>query len=106
MRATRLAFSALALAALCTTAPSGQAQPPSQNPPSAVGLVKKNRAPVSNDTLKVTLPKPQEIDLPRRRAMGQDFRGIGRRQVRQDDCRRLGRLGGQGPGEHVARHVV
>ncbi len=64
MRATRLAFSALALAALCTTAPSGQAQPPSQSPPSAVGLVKKNKAPVSSDTLKVTLPKPQEIDLP------------------------------------------
>ena len=50
--------------ALFATSPSGQAQPPSQTPPSAVGLVKKNRAPVSNDTLKVKLPKPQEVDLP------------------------------------------
>jgi predicted Zn-dependent peptidase len=63
MRATRLAFSAAAMLALFVTSPSGQAQPP-QNPPSAVGLVKKNRAPVSNDTLKVKLPKPQEADLP------------------------------------------
>ncbi len=41
------------------TAPGGQAQPPS-----SAGLVVKGKAPVSNDILKVTLPKPQEADLP------------------------------------------
>jgi len=40
-------------------APGGQAQPPS-----SAGLVVKGKAPVSNDILKVTLPKPQEADLP------------------------------------------
>ena len=40
-------------------APGGQAQPPS-----SAGLVVKGKAPVSNDVLKVTLPKPQEADLP------------------------------------------
>ena len=39
-------------------APGGQAQPPS-----SVGLVLKGKAPVSNDVLKVTLPKPQEANL-------------------------------------------
>ena len=41
------------------TAPGGQGQPPS-----SAGLVVKGKAPVSNDILKVTLPKPQEADLP------------------------------------------
>ena len=41
------------------TAPGGQAQPPS-----SAGLVVKGKAPVSNDILKVKLPKPQEADLP------------------------------------------
>lgn len=40
-------------------APGGQAQPPS-----SAGLVVKGKAPVSNDILKVKLPKPQEADLP------------------------------------------
>ena len=40
-------------------APGGQGQPPS-----SAGLVVKGKAPVSNDILKVTLPKPQEADLP------------------------------------------
>lgn len=33
-------------------------------PPSSAGLVIKGKAPVSNDVLKVTLPKPQKADLP------------------------------------------
>ena len=41
------------------SAPGGQAQPPS-----TTGVVVKGKAPVSNDVLKVTLPKPQEADLP------------------------------------------
>ena len=40
-------------------APGGQGQPPS-----SAGLVVKGKAPVSNDILKVKLPKPQEADLP------------------------------------------
>jgi zinc protease len=40
------------------TAPGGEAPPPS------AGLVVKGKAPVSNDILKVTLPKPQDADLP------------------------------------------
>ena len=40
-------------------APGGPAQPPS-----SAGLVIKGKAPVSNDLLKVTLPKPQQADLP------------------------------------------
>jgi len=35
-----------------------------QNPSTAPGTVLKNRAPVSNEILKVHLPKPQEADLP------------------------------------------
>ena len=41
------------------TAPGAPAQPPS-----SAGLVMKGKAPVSNDVLKVKLPKPQEADLP------------------------------------------
>jgi zinc protease len=33
-------------------------------PPSSAGLVIKGKAPVSNDVLKVTLPKPQQANLP------------------------------------------
>jgi zinc protease len=40
-------------------APGGQAQPQS-----SAGMVIKGKAPVSNEVLKVTLPKPQEADLP------------------------------------------
>jgi zinc protease len=42
------------------------AQPPmggGQNPSSAPGTILKNKAPVSKETLKVTLPKSQETDL-------------------------------------------
>jgi zinc protease len=54
-----------ALACGVVASVGGQAAPggPAQPPPSA-GLVLKGKAPVSNDILKVTLPKPQEADLP------------------------------------------
>ena len=51
----------IGLAAVVSAA--AQQQPP-QNPSTAPGTVLKNRAPVSNDVLKVHLPKPQEADLP------------------------------------------
>jgi zinc protease len=60
----RLAFAAIA-AALCfvaalaaQSAPGGQAQPPS-----TTGVVVKGKAPVSNEILKISLPKPQEAHL-------------------------------------------
>jgi zinc protease len=60
----RLALSAMAAWCLVSvitaqSAPGGQAQPPS-----TTGVVVKGKAPVSNEILKVTLPKPQEADLP------------------------------------------
>jgi zinc protease len=66
----RTAATTLALAALA--AGSGvwaeqgppAAQPPGGQPPTSVGMVKKGKAPVSNEVLKVKLPKPQEADLP------------------------------------------
>jgi zinc protease len=60
---TLLLAGALALGLVVSVA--GQIAPgaPGQPPPSA-GLVLKGKAPVSNDILKVTLPKPQEADLP------------------------------------------
>ena len=42
---------------------AAQQQAP-QNPSTAPGTILKNRAPVSNEVLKVHLPKPQEADLP------------------------------------------
>jgi len=40
-------------------------QPPAPNQPSPTqGVVKKGKVPVSNDILKVKLPKPSEVDLP------------------------------------------
>ena len=60
---TLLLAGALALGLVASVA--GQVAPggPGQ-PPSSAGLVLKGKAPVSNDILKVTLPKPQEADLP------------------------------------------
>ena len=60
---TLLLAGALALGLVVSVA--GQMAPggPGQ-PPSSAGLVLKGKAPVSNDILKVTLPKPQEADLP------------------------------------------
>ena len=50
--------------ALATTLSVAAQQQAPQNPSSAPGTVLKNRAPVSNEVLKVHLPKPQEADLP------------------------------------------
>jgi zinc protease len=60
---TRVAVPALALSLL---AQSAAAQAPAQTPPptKAAGTILKNRAPVSKEILKVTLPKPKEADLP------------------------------------------
>ena len=46
-----------------TLSVAAQQQAP-QNPSTAPGTILKNRAPVSNEVLKVHLPKPQEADLP------------------------------------------
>ena len=54
-----------AIAAGVATSVAGQMAPGGQRqPPSSAGLVIKGKAPVSNDVLKVKLPKPQEADLP------------------------------------------
>ena len=65
MNPTRTLTAAVALAALCALplvraaaqAPPGQASP-------SKGVVVKGKAPVSNEILKVKLPRPQEADLP------------------------------------------
>jgi zinc protease len=57
---------ALTFAAVSMLAAGAAAQPPTQGPPAstkAAGTVLKNRAPVSKEILKVTLPKPKESDL-------------------------------------------
>jgi len=56
---------AVVLIASAAAIVTGQMAPgaPGQ-PPSSAGLVIKGKAPVSNDVLKVTLPKPQKADLP------------------------------------------
>jgi zinc protease len=55
-----LLTAAVAIAAIA--APHAQA--PQDAPPSTAGMVVKGRAPVSDEVLKVKLPKPQEADLP------------------------------------------
>ena len=61
----RFAFSAIASASCIVAAIAAQSAPGGQaQPPSTTGVVVKGKAPVSNDLLKVTLPKPQEADLP------------------------------------------
>ena len=55
----------VALVAVCSLGVAAR-QPPmggQPNPSSAPGTILKNRAPVSKETLKVTLPKSQEADL-------------------------------------------
>jgi len=54
----------VAIAALTIAAPGAQAPAGGQQPPSTAGMVIKGKAPVSNEILKVKLPKPQEADLP------------------------------------------
>jgi predicted Zn-dependent peptidase len=53
----------IALAVIVAVAPSGRAQEPAAQP-STAGVVKKGKAPVSNEILKLTLPRPHEVDLP------------------------------------------
>ena len=62
MRRLVLALAALGLcgAVVAAQQTATQGQPPTK----AAGTVLKNRAPVSKDILKVTLPRPQEADLP------------------------------------------
>ncbi len=47
------------LAQVATQGPAGQMQPPSSK-----GVVIKGKAPVSNEILKITLPRPKQADLP------------------------------------------
>jgi zinc protease len=61
----RTAAAAAAIAALCAGASARAEQgPPGGQPPSSVGMIKKGKAPVSNEVLKVKLPRPQVADLP------------------------------------------
>ena len=56
----------VALVGACSLSLAAQAPPMGagqQNPSTAPGTILKNKAPVSKETLKVTLPKPQEADL-------------------------------------------
>ena len=70
MNATRTLAAAVAFAAIgalppvraAAQMPAGQS-PSAQAPPSK-GVVIKGKAPVSNEILKVTLPRPQEAELP------------------------------------------
>jgi zinc protease len=66
MNATGRMWAAVAIAALAaagTAARAGAQAGAPQQPPSTVGMVKKGKAPVSNEVLKVTLPKPQTATL-------------------------------------------
>ena len=63
MRATATGILAVALTALLPLDPAlGQAGP--QQPPSTVGMIRKDKAPVSDAVLQVRLPHPQEATLP------------------------------------------
>jgi zinc protease len=63
MRKTAI-LSAIALTAAIASAPLlGQTAPGQQGPPPSAGMVIKGKAPVSNEVLKVKLPKPQEATL-------------------------------------------
>ena len=65
MNVTRTLTAAVALATLCALpiARTAAQAPPGQASPSK-GVVVKGKAPVSNEILKVKLPRPQEADLP------------------------------------------
>jgi zinc protease len=61
----RLMLPAVVLASCVVASLAAQSAPGGQGqPPSTAGLVIKGKAPVSNDVLKVKLPKPQEAALP------------------------------------------
>jgi zinc protease len=53
----------LAIAALAAAASVSAAQGPQEQAPPATGMVRKGRAPVSNEVVKVRLPRPQEARL-------------------------------------------
>jgi zinc protease len=53
----------LSLAFVVTIVPLAAQQPPPGQPPPTAGLVKKGKAPVSSEILKVKLPKPREADV-------------------------------------------
>jgi zinc protease len=61
-QAVAIAVVLIACAAAIVTAQMAPGAPGQS--PSSAGLVIKGKAPVSNDVLKVTLPKPQKADLP------------------------------------------
>jgi zinc protease len=61
----RLSVTAAVIATLgYGVVPRADQGPPGGQAPTTVGMIKKGKAPVSNAVLKVTLPKPQEADLP------------------------------------------
>ena len=62
MRKTAIVLG-IALTAALTAPIAGQTAPGQQGPPPSAGLVVKGKAPVSNDVLRVKLPKPQEATL-------------------------------------------
>ena len=66
MNAARTLTVAVALVALCGACrwPSAAAQAPAGQASPSKGVVIKGKAPVSNEILKVKLPRPQEADLP------------------------------------------
>ncbi len=65
MNAARTLTAAAAMLALCAVPlAQGTGQSPSAQAPPGKGVVIKGKAPVSNEILKVTLPRPQEADLP------------------------------------------
>ena len=65
MNARRTLTVGAVLVALCATAlAQGAGQAPAGQASPSKGVVVKGKAPVSNEVLKVKLPRPQEADLP------------------------------------------
>jgi len=65
MNARRTLTAAAAILALCAVPlAQGVGQSPAAQAPPSKGVVIKGKAPVSNEILKVKLPRPQEADLP------------------------------------------
>jgi predicted Zn-dependent peptidase len=63
MRTRTLKFVAIAVTVAGATAIQAQAPAPQQAPPPSKGVVLKGQAPVSEEVLRVKLPKPQELTL-------------------------------------------
>ena len=62
-RNTAVIFGLTLAAGLTATSITGQLAPAQQGPPPSAGMVIKGKAPVSNELLKIKLPKPQEVTL-------------------------------------------